>query len=138
MSTANVTWGAPRIRNELAKLGIALSPTTVTKYMVRRRKPASPTWGSFLDNHIKDLIAVDFFVVPTATFDVLFVFLVLAHDRRRVVHSTSPPTRAPNGPRDKSCRPSRRTLPLDSCSATETESMAMPSGTRWKASGSTK
>jgi len=93
MSTANVTWGAPRIRNELAKLGIELSPTTVAKYMVRRRKPASPTWRSFLDNHVKDLVAVDFFVVPTATFRVLFVFLVLAHDRRRVLHfnvTTSP------------------------------------------------
>jgi putative transposase len=86
MSTANFTWGAPRIRNELAKLGIDLSPTTVAKYMVRHRKPASPTWRSFLDNHVKDLVAVDFFVVPTATFQVLFVFLVLAHDRRRVLH----------------------------------------------------
>ncbi len=54
--------------------------------MVRDRKPRSPTWRAFLDNHIKDLVAIDFFVVPTATFSVLFGFLVLAHDRRRVLH----------------------------------------------------
>lgn len=78
--------GSPRIRNELAKLGIHLLPTTVAKYMVRRQKPASTTWRTFVDNHVKDLVAVDFFVVPTATFEVLFVFLVLAHDRRRVLH----------------------------------------------------
>lgn len=83
MSAANVTWGAPRIRNELAKLGIDLSPTTVAKYMVRRQKPASPMWRAFLENHVKDLVAVDFFVVPTATFEVLFVFLVLARGRAR-------------------------------------------------------
>jgi putative transposase len=54
--------------------------------MVRERKPPSPAWRTFLDNHVKDLVAVDFFVVPTATFGVLFGFLVLAHDRRRVLH----------------------------------------------------
>lgn len=54
--------------------------------MVRRQKSASPTWRAFLENHVKDLVAVDLFVVPTATFEVLFVFLVLAHDRRRVLH----------------------------------------------------
>jgi transposase InsO family protein len=54
--------------------------------MVRHRKPPSPTWRSFLDNHVKDLVSLDFFVVPTATFRVLFVLLILAHDRRRVVH----------------------------------------------------
>ena len=86
MSTANVTWGAPRIRNELAKLGIEVAVSTVARYMERERKPPSPSWRAFLDNHVKDLVAVDFFVVPTATFGVRFGFLVLAHDRRRVVH----------------------------------------------------
>ncbi len=62
MSQANVTWGAPRIRNELAKLGIDVAVSTVAKYILRRRKPPSPTWRAFLDNHRKDLVALDFFV----------------------------------------------------------------------------
>ena len=86
MSRSNVTWGAPRIRNELAKLGIEVALSSVARYMVRERKPPSPTWRAFLDNHVKDLVAIDFFVVPTATFGVLFGFLILAHDRRRVLH----------------------------------------------------
>ena len=86
MSRANPTWGSPRVRNELAKLGIELSRATVAKYMIRHRKPPSPTWRSFLDNHVKDLVSIDFFTVPTATFRVLFVVLILTHDRRRVVH----------------------------------------------------
>jgi hypothetical protein len=72
MSRSNVTWGAPRIRNELAKLGIDVAMSTVARFMERKRKPPSPSWRSFLDNHVKDLVAVDFFVVPTATFGVLF------------------------------------------------------------------
>jgi transposase InsO family protein len=96
MSRANVTWGAPRIRNELAKIAIEVSRSTVAKYMLRHRRPPSPTWRSFLDNHVKTLVSLDFFVVPTATFRVLFVLLVLAHDRRRVVHFnvTSDPSAA--------------------------------------------
>ncbi len=86
MSRANVTWGAPRIRSELAKLGIEVAASTVARYMVKPRKPSSPSWRAFLDNHVKDLVAIDFFTVPTATFRVLFGFLVLAHDRRRVLH----------------------------------------------------
>jgi hypothetical protein len=72
MAQANVTWGAPRIGNELAKLGIEVAVSTVAKYMPRRRKPPSQTWRAFLENHLKDLVALDFFVVPTATFGVLF------------------------------------------------------------------
>ena len=86
MAQGNVTWGPPRIRNELAKVGIEVAVSTVAKYMPRRRKPPSPTWRAFLENHLKDLVALDFFVVPTATFGVLFGLVVLAHDRRRVVH----------------------------------------------------
>ncbi len=86
MSRSNVTWGAPRIRNELAWLGIEVVASTVARYMARGRKPSSPSWRAFLDNHVKDLVALDFFAVPTATFGVLFGFLVLAHDRRRAVH----------------------------------------------------
>ncbi len=81
-----MTWGAPRVRNELAKLEIEISTSTVAEYMVKARKPPSPSWRAFLDSHVKDLAATDFFTVPTATFGVLFGFLVLPHDRRGVLH----------------------------------------------------
>jgi putative transposase len=86
MSLANPGWGAPRIHGELLKLGIELSPATVAKYMVRNRRPPSQTWRTFLKNHMQDLASADFFVVPTATFRLLFVFVILSHQRRRVVH----------------------------------------------------
>jgi len=86
MSLANPRWGAPRIHGELLKLGFELSQATVAKYMVRRRKPPSQTWRTFLKNHTKEIVAADFFVVPTAFFQVLFVFVILSHDRRRPIH----------------------------------------------------
>lgn len=54
--------------------------------MVDPRRPPSQTWKAFLKNHLHELASCDFFVVPTATFRVLFVFLVLSHDRRRILH----------------------------------------------------
>jgi transposase InsO family protein len=86
MSRENSTWGAPRIQSELHLLGHTVAESTVAKYMVRHVKPPSPTWRTFLDNHVGDLAAIDFFAVPTATFRILFCFVVLHHDRRRVVH----------------------------------------------------
>ena len=86
MSRENPLWGAPRIHGELLKLGIDIGETSVAKYMVRQRKPPSQTWRTFLENHVKTLVSVDFFTVPTIRFQVLYVFLVLAHDRRRIVH----------------------------------------------------
>src|SRR5256712_2999481 len=86
MSRANPLWGAPRIHGELLKLGLTVSQATVSKYMLRPRKPPSQAWRAFLKNHAKDLIALDFFTVPTATFRVLFVLVVLSHDRRRLMH----------------------------------------------------
>jgi transposase InsO family protein len=86
MSGANPLWGAPRIHGELQKLGVEISQATVSKYMARHRRPPSQTWRTFLDNHLRSLVAIDFFTVPTVTCKVLFVFVVLAHDRRRVVH----------------------------------------------------
>jgi transposase InsO family protein len=86
MSRANPTWGAPRIHGELLKLGMNIGETSVSKYMVRHRKPPSQTWRTFLENHVKNLVSVDFFTVPTVRFQVLYVFLVLAHDRRRILH----------------------------------------------------
>ena len=94
MSLANPRWGAPRIHGELLKIGIAVSQTTVAKYMVRHRKPPSQTWRTFLTNHARDLVSADFFVVPTITFQLLFVFVILDHERRRPIHFavTSNPT----------------------------------------------
>ena len=86
MSKANPLWHAPRIHGKLQKLGLEISQAAVSKYLGRRRKPPSQTWRTFLDNHIQTLVSVDFFVVPTVLFKVLFVFVVLAHERRRVVH----------------------------------------------------
>jgi hypothetical protein len=67
MSEANPLCGAPRVHGELVKLGISISQAAVSKYMVRHRKPPSQTWRSFLDNHVKDLVSVDFFTLPTAS-----------------------------------------------------------------------
>jgi putative transposase len=86
MSRENATWGAPRIVSELALLGYDVVKATVAKYMVRFRKPPSQTWRTFLANHVEDIAACDFFTVPTVTFRVLYVFIVLRHDRRQVVH----------------------------------------------------
>ena len=86
MSRENPLWGAPRIRGELLKLGIEVGETSVGKYMARGRKPPSQTWRTFLENHIKSMVSVDFFTVPTIRFQALYVFLVLAHDRRRILH----------------------------------------------------
>jgi putative transposase len=86
MWQANPTWGSPLIVGELRKVGIDVVKATVETYRVRPQKPPSPTWKTFLKNHVQDLVALDFFVVPTVTHKVLFVLLILAHDRRRVVH----------------------------------------------------
>jgi transposase InsO family protein len=86
MCRENPTWGAPRIHGELRKLGIDIGETSVSKYMVRSRKPPSQTWRTFLKNHLQQLVSIDFFTVPTIRFQILYVFLVLAHDRRRILH----------------------------------------------------
>jgi putative transposase len=86
LSRDNPLWGAPRIHGELLKLGIAIGETSVSNYMVRHRKPPSQTWRTFLDNHVKTLVSVDFFTMPTIRFQVLYLFLVLAHDRRQIIH----------------------------------------------------
>ncbi len=86
MAMENPTWGAPRIHSELRLLGHAIAQSTVATYMPRRRKPPSQNWRTFLDNHIRDIVAIDFFVVPTVHFRLLYCFIVLRHERRRVVH----------------------------------------------------
>jgi putative transposase len=86
MAGANPLWGAPRIHGEFLKLGIDVAERTVSRLMPKRRPEPSQTWRTFLANHIGDLVSIDFFTVPTVRLRVLFVLVVLAHQRRRVVH----------------------------------------------------
>jgi transposase InsO family protein len=86
MAAANPLWGAPRIHAELLKLGIEVAERTVSRLLPKRLTPPSQTWRTFLANHVRDLVSLDFFTVPTAGLRVLFVLVVLAHDRRRVLH----------------------------------------------------
>jgi len=86
MAAGNPLWGAPRIHGELLKLGIDVGERTVSRLLPKRRSPPSQTWRTFLTNHFRDLVSFDFFTVPTARLRVLFVLVVLAHHRRRVLH----------------------------------------------------
>jgi transposase InsO family protein len=86
MAAANPLWGAPRIHGELLKLGIAVCERTVSRLMPKRSGPPSQTWRAFLTNHVQDLVSIDFFAVPTVRLRVLFVLVVLAHHRRRILH----------------------------------------------------
>jgi hypothetical protein len=86
VSGANPLWGTPRIVGELGKLGITVAKSTVDKYRVRSGKAPSPTWKAFLNNHVNDLVSIDFCIVPTIRFKLLYVLIVLAHSRRRVLH----------------------------------------------------
>ncbi len=84
MARENPLWGAPRMHGELLKLGVEMSQATVAKYM-KGRRPPSQGWKTFRVNHPHEIASVDFFEVPTATMRSLYVFLVLAYDRRRVL-----------------------------------------------------
>jgi putative transposase len=86
MAAANPLWGAPRIHAELLKLGLDVAERTVSRLLPKRRTPPSRTWRTFFANHARDLVSLDFFTVPTAGLRVLFVLVVLAHHRRRVVY----------------------------------------------------
>ena len=86
MSLENRLWGAPRIHGELMKLGCDVCETTIAKYMDRQPGPPSQTWRTFIQNHMAEIVAIDFFTVHTATFRTLYVFLILSLDRRRVIH----------------------------------------------------
>ena len=94
MHQANPTWGSPRIHGELLKLGITVAQSTISKYLPRRRKPPSQGWRTFIQNHLRETVAIDFAVVPTVRFRLLFVFVVLSLERRRVLHinTTAHPT----------------------------------------------
>jgi transposase InsO family protein len=86
MWSANPTWGSPRIVLELKKLGIDIAKSTVEQYQLKYDRPTSPGWKTFLELHAHDFAAMDFFVVPTAGLKVLFVLVILGHERRRVLH----------------------------------------------------
>ena len=86
IAAANPLWGAPRIHGELLKLGIDVAERTISRLLPKRLSPPSQTWRVFLTIHLSDLVSIDFFTVPSARLRVLFVFVVLAHERRRVLH----------------------------------------------------
>src|SRR5260370_21363696 len=96
MNAANPLWGAPRIHGALLKLGIEISEATVAKYMLRRPGTPSPTWRSFLRNQAAGIAAIDMFVVVSASFRLLYVMIILTHNRRKIVrfdvtrHPTAP------------------------------------------------
>jgi transposase InsO family protein len=85
ISLENPLWGAPRIHGELLKLGFEVAQSSVAKYMVKRRRPPSQRWRTFLRNHAPDIAAMDLFVVPTIGFDLLYAFVVVRLDRRELV-----------------------------------------------------
>src|ERR1700722_7734270 len=85
MSTENQLWGAPRIHGELLKLGFSVAQSTVAKYMVKRHRPPSQGWKTFLRNHAPDIAALDLFVVPTIGFKLLYGFVIVRLDRRGLV-----------------------------------------------------
>jgi hypothetical protein len=86
MSRENPLWEAPKIHGELLKLGFDIRESSVSKYLVRRKGSPSQSWETFLENHVRSLVSADFFTVPPIRFQILYVFLVMAHDRRRIVY----------------------------------------------------
>ena len=86
MCRENPLWGAPRIHGELLKLGYKVTESSVSKYMVKPKKPPSQTWKTFLENHAGCLVAMDFLTVPTITFKVFHVLVLLHHERRRIIY----------------------------------------------------
>jgi transposase InsO family protein len=98
MALENATWGAPRIHREFLKLGHVVSERTVSRYLARIRpeptRPRSQTWATFLKNHARDIVAADMFVVPTIRFQVLYIFIILGLERRRLIFAnvTANPT----------------------------------------------
>lgn len=96
MCRENPLWGAPRIHGELLKLGFKIAQSIASKYVVRTRKPPSQTWKTFLGNHADEMAAIDFLVVPTVGFRLLYVFIVIGHTRRQFIHfavTTNPTAR---------------------------------------------
>ena len=127
MARENPTWGCRRIQAELALLGYNVAELTVAKYMRRSSSNHAPTWRAFLKAHIHDIVAGDFFVVPTITFRLLFVFVVLRHDCRELLHVNVTDHPRQSGPPGRSSRHSRTIRFPGSCSVIETRSTARSS-----------
>src|SRR5262249_46510301 len=115
MHRANPFWGAPRIHGELQKLGIEIAETTVAKYLGGRPASPSPTWRTFLRTHLSQCASMDFFTVPTPTFRVLFVLLILSHDSRRVIHLNVTAHPTASGRVNRSAKPFLSTRPHRIC-----------------------
>ena len=86
MSRENSTWGVPHIKSELSLLGYDVAESTIAEYMIKHRKPPSQTWRTFLKNHMHNTVAIDFFVLPTITFRIFYVFILLQHNNRNLLH----------------------------------------------------
>jgi transposase InsO family protein len=86
MAAANPLWGAPRLHGELRKLGIEISERTVSRLLAQLSRPPSQPWRTFLANHLSALVSMDFLTVSTLTGRVLFVLVLISHNRRRIVH----------------------------------------------------
>src|SRR2546428_2541956 len=125
MARENPTWGRRRIQAELRFLGYQSAGLTVAKYMRRPSPRPSSTWRTFLEAHIRDIVAVDFFVVPTLTFHLLFGFLILRHDRRELVHVNVTGHPTATWPPTSLSRASRKRPHPSTCSAIGTLSTAM-------------
>ena len=104
ISIANPLWGAPRIHGELLKLGFEVAQSTVAKYMAKRRRPPSQSWKTFLPNHAAGIVGIDFLIVPTIGFRLLYALVILRHDRRRIVSFAVTATRRRNGLQNRSRR----------------------------------
>jgi hypothetical protein len=124
LAQANPLWRAPRIHGELKKLGIEVSERTVSRILQTVKRPPSQTWKTFPQNHVGEIVALDFFTVPTICLRVLFVFLVIEHRRRRVLHFGSPNIQPPNGPVSKLSKPFLNAMRSVTSFATVIRSMA--------------
>jgi putative transposase len=123
---------------ELRKLGIEVAKSTVEKYRVPLRKPPTPTWKVFLHNHMQDLVSLDFFIVPTVTYKVLFVLLILTHQRRRAVHFNVTEHPTAEWTPSRCWRPFRGTTSRDTCCAIGIASMERRFGSACGTWGSKK
>ena len=125
MSLENSLWGATKIHGELLKLGIEVAQSTVSIYMVPRSDRPLQTWKTFLSNQMEGIASIDLFVVPTIAFQRLFAFLVLGHERRRLLWFAVTAIRRPTGWRARSRKPFRGTAPQNISFATTTGCSAL-------------
>ena len=132
MSLANRLWGAPRIHGELLKLGIEVAQSTVAKYMERSGRGRSQIWRTFLHNHVAGIAAMDFLIVPTVGCKLLFVLVVLRHQRRRLISLsvTANPTAEWIARQITDAFPWNEVLTISSATATRPMVMPLPGALR--------